>query len=153
MIVLLDGVSYAFKCRRRMIEFSRNFNPKIGMSRHGVIINRDAAIGRNELTVFGQHQRIDLKRPCADDSPHEATASLTAESSGPRFTSQLMRRVEAARSSIPDPPPPAKMITGARAASSMANERKNSRSIAIFSSTRTASTGNCPTFIDSIRAA
>src|SRR5438876_1041325 len=58
MIVLLDGVSYAFKCRRRMIEFSRNFNPKIGMSRHGVIINRDAAIGRNKLTVFHrQHAR------------------------------------------------------------------------------------------------
>ena len=35
----------------------------------------------------------------------------------------------------------------------MAKERKNSRSIAIFSSTSTASTGNCPTLISSMRAA
>jgi 2-methylcitrate dehydratase PrpD len=47
----------------------------------------------------------------------------------------------------------AKILLGARAASSIAKERKNSRSIAIFSSTRTVSTGNCPTFIVSMRAA
>ena len=45
----------------------------------------------------------------------------------------------------------AKMIIGARVASSIANERKNSRSMSIFSSTSTASTGNCPTFIANIR--
>jgi hypothetical protein len=38
----------------------------------------------------------------------------------------------------------------AMAASSMTNERKNSRSMSIFSSTSTASTGNCPTFFDSV---
>ena len=87
------------------------------------------------------------------ESPLEATASLTAESSGPPFTSQAIRRVDAARSSIPLPPPAAKIIIGARAASSIANERKNSRSMSIFSSTSTVSTGNCPTFIASICAA
>ena len=87
------------------------------------------------------------------ESPHDATASSTAEFNGPRFTSHGILRVAAARSSIPVPPPAAKMIIGPRAASSMANERKNSRSISIFSSTSTASTGNCPTFIDNIRSA
>ena len=46
-----------------MIELARNFNLQFGMSRHGVIINRDAAIGGDELAIFGQHQRIDFKRP------------------------------------------------------------------------------------------
>src|SRR2546430_2335041 len=90
---------------------------------------------------------------CDDGSPHEPTVSASADSFGPDFASQAMRRVEAARCSIPVPPPAAKIIIGARIASSIANERKNSRSISIFSSTSTTSIGNCPTFIDSMRAA
>ncbi len=55
MIALFDGVSHAFKSRGRMIEFSRNFNTQLRVSGHGVIINRYAAIGGDELTIFGQH--------------------------------------------------------------------------------------------------
>ena len=62
MIILFDGVGYALKPRRRMIEFSRNLNTEFRMSRYGVIINHDAAIGGNEPTIFGQHQRINFKR-------------------------------------------------------------------------------------------
>ena len=32
------------------------------MSRDRVIINRDATIGGDEITSFGEHQRIDLER-------------------------------------------------------------------------------------------
>src|SRR4029450_4714186 len=63
----------------------------------------------------------------AGERPHEVTASLTALSSGPLFTSQGIRRVEAARSSIPVPPPVAKIMTGARAVSSIANEKHQYR--------------------------
>src|ERR1700736_1547399 len=117
----------------------------------GLISSDRASTLRAALNNF----RIDSPScfPCANGSPDEATASVTAESTGPPFTSQAMRRVAAARSSIPLPPPAAKIITGARVASSIANERKNSRSMSIFSSTSTASTRNCPTFIDNMRAA
>ena len=45
-----------------MIELTCNLDPELGMPPDGVIINRDAAIGRDELAAFGQHQRIDFKR-------------------------------------------------------------------------------------------
>src|SRR5215470_3319777 len=57
------------------------------------------------------------------ESLHDATASSTAESNGPRFTSHGILRVAAARSSIPVPPPAAKIIIGARAASLIAKEK------------------------------
>ena len=41
---------------------NREFNSLLRMPPDGVIINRDAAIGRDELAGFGQHQRIDFKR-------------------------------------------------------------------------------------------
>ena len=63
MIVLFDRVGDAFESRGRMIELARNFDFQFRMPRHGVIINRDAAIGGDELTILGQHQRIDFKRP------------------------------------------------------------------------------------------
>ncbi len=63
MIALFDGVGHAFKRRGWMIEFSCNFNTQVRVSRHGVIINHDAAIGGDELAIFSKHQRIDFKRP------------------------------------------------------------------------------------------
>ena len=44
-----------------MIELSRNFDSQFRMSRHGVIINRDSAIGGDEFIAFGQDQRIDFQ--------------------------------------------------------------------------------------------
>ena len=52
MIVLFDGVSGALEGGRRMIELARNFNSKLRMPPDGVIINRDAAIGRDELATL-----------------------------------------------------------------------------------------------------
>jgi len=46
-----------------MIELARDFNTQFRVSRHGVIINRNAAIGGDKLTVFGQHQRINFQGP------------------------------------------------------------------------------------------
>ncbi len=66
MIALFDGVSDAFQSRRRMIEFARDLDAEFRMSRDGVIINRDAAIGGDELAIFGQDQRIDFERPRFD---------------------------------------------------------------------------------------
>jgi len=63
MIALFGGVGHAFQSCGRMIEFPGNFNLQLRMPRHRVIINRDAAIGSDELTIFGQNQRIDFKRP------------------------------------------------------------------------------------------
>ena len=62
MIALFDRVGDAFEFRRRMIELARDFDFQLRMSRDGVIINCDAAIGGDELTAFGQHERIDLER-------------------------------------------------------------------------------------------
>ena len=62
MIALFGRVSDALQRRGWMIEFSRNLNPEFWMPRDGVIINRNAAIGRDELAIFSQDQRIDLKR-------------------------------------------------------------------------------------------
>src|SRR5438874_17144 len=109
--------------------------------------HRSAATG-----AVKTHQAFGIFRRCRGQL-REIKCAAMVEWSGPRITSHAIRRVEAARSSIPVPPPGAKIIVGARVASSIANERKNSRSIAIFSSTKTASTGNCPTFISSMRAA
>ncbi len=61
MIVLFDGISHLLESRRRMIELTCNFDLELGMPRDGVIINRDAAIGRDEFAAFGQRQRIDFK--------------------------------------------------------------------------------------------
>ena len=63
MIVLFDGVSDLLESRRRMIELTGNFDLELGMPPNGVIINRDAAIGRDEVAGFGLHQRVDFKRP------------------------------------------------------------------------------------------
>ena len=63
MIALFDRVGDALESGRRMIELARNLNFQFGMSRHGVIINRNAAIGGDELTIFGQNQRINFERP------------------------------------------------------------------------------------------
>ena len=63
MIVLFDCVGDAFESSRWMIEFARDFDFQLRMTRHGVIINRNAAIGCDELTLFGQHKRIDFQRP------------------------------------------------------------------------------------------
>ena len=61
MIVLFDRVGHAFQGGRRMIELARNLDLQFRMPRYGVIINRDTAIGGDELTILGQHQRIDFK--------------------------------------------------------------------------------------------
>ena len=66
MIALFDRVSDALESGRRMIELARNLNFQFGMPRHGVIINRNAAIGGDELTIFGQNQRINFERPRFD---------------------------------------------------------------------------------------
>ena len=62
MIVLFDGVSDLLESCRRMIELTRNLDSELRMPPNGVIINRDAAIGRDELAGFRQHQRINLQR-------------------------------------------------------------------------------------------
>jgi hypothetical protein len=62
MIVLFDGVSDALEGIRRMIEFTRNLDAELGVPPDGVIVNGDAAIGRDELASFSEHQRVDLKR-------------------------------------------------------------------------------------------
>ena len=36
------------------------------MTRHGVIINCDSAIGGDELAAFGQYKRVDFQRPRFD---------------------------------------------------------------------------------------
>ena len=61
VIVLLDRVGDAFERRRRMIEFARDLNFQFGMTHDGVIVDRDPAIGRDELPAFCQHQRIDFQ--------------------------------------------------------------------------------------------
>ena len=66
MIALFDGISDLLESRRWVIELTCNLNLQLGMPRNGVIINRDAAIGREELAVFGQHQRIDFQRTRLD---------------------------------------------------------------------------------------
>ena len=62
VITLFGGVGHAFKLGRRMVELACNFNLQVGMSRDGVVVNRDAAIGRDKFTTFGQDQRINFKR-------------------------------------------------------------------------------------------
>ena len=62
MIALLDRVSDALKRCRRMIELTRNLDFQFRVPRDGVIINRDAAIGGDELAIFRQHERIDFNR-------------------------------------------------------------------------------------------
>src|SRR5439155_25514597 len=66
MIILFDSVSDAFESRRRMIELTCNLDPELRMPPDGVVINRDAAIGRDERTAFGQNERINLQRTRLD---------------------------------------------------------------------------------------
>src|SRR5580704_667659 len=66
MIALFDCVGDAFESSRWMIELACDFNSQVGMSRHCVIINRDAAIGCDEFTALDQHQRIDFQGPRFD---------------------------------------------------------------------------------------
>ncbi len=62
MIVLLDRVSDALERGRGMIELACNLDFQLGMSHHRVIVNGDAAIGGDELSIFGQHQWINFER-------------------------------------------------------------------------------------------
>src|SRR5215475_8299873 len=66
MIALFDGIRDTLQRRWRMIEFPCDFNSQLRASANGVIINRDPAIGRNELAGFGQYQRINLQRTRLD---------------------------------------------------------------------------------------
>ena len=68
MIVLFHRVSDALERGRRMIKLARNLNPQLRMARDCVIINRDPAIGCDELAAFRQHQRIDFQRTGFDAS-------------------------------------------------------------------------------------
>src|SRR5581483_5740959 len=63
MIVLFDCVGDAFESSRWMIELARNFDSQLGVTRHGVIVNRNAAIGCDEVPAFGQDEGIDFQRP------------------------------------------------------------------------------------------
>ena len=46
-----------------MIELARDFDSQFGATHHGVVINRNPAIGRDEFAASGQYQRIDFQRP------------------------------------------------------------------------------------------
>src|SRR5207248_11703849 len=61
MVVLFDRVGYTFERRWWMIELARDVYFQFWMSRYGVIVNRDTAIGGDELAILGQDQRIDFK--------------------------------------------------------------------------------------------
>ena len=45
-----------------MIELARDLDLQFRVPRDRVIVNRDSAIGCDELAVLGQNQRIDFKR-------------------------------------------------------------------------------------------
>ena len=45
-----------------MIEFARELDVELGVPQDGVVIDRDAAVGGNELAGFGERERIDLQR-------------------------------------------------------------------------------------------
>jgi len=60
--VLLDGIRDALEWRGWMIELTCNLNPQLRMTRNRVIIDRDPAIGRDELAALGEHQRVDFQR-------------------------------------------------------------------------------------------
>ena len=62
MIVLLDCIRDLFQFRRRMIELTRDLDLQFRVPRDRVIVDRQAAIGRDELAIFGQNQRIDFER-------------------------------------------------------------------------------------------
>ncbi len=63
MIVLFDRVSDALERGRRMIELARDLDLQFGMSRDGVIVNRDSTIGGNEFAGSRQNKRINFERP------------------------------------------------------------------------------------------
>ena len=53
MIALFDAIGDTLQRRRWMIELTCNFDSQLWVSGNGVIINRDPAIGRDELAAFG----------------------------------------------------------------------------------------------------
>src|SRR5256886_15500002 len=63
MIALFRSVGDAFEKSRWMIELARDFDSQFGATHHGVVINRNPAIGRDEFALFSQYQRIDFQRP------------------------------------------------------------------------------------------
>src|SRR5438045_8631773 len=62
MIALFDCIGDALESSRWMIEFARDFDTKLRVTCNGVIVYRNAAIGRDDLAGFGHHHRINLKR-------------------------------------------------------------------------------------------
>ena len=63
MITLFDSVGDAFESSRWMIELARDFDSQLRVTRYCVVIYCNAAVGCDEFTAFGQHQRIDFQRP------------------------------------------------------------------------------------------
>ena len=61
MIVLFDRIGDSFESGGRMIEFARNLDFEFWMTCRRVVVNRDAAIGRDQLGVFSQDYWIDFK--------------------------------------------------------------------------------------------
>ena len=63
VIGLLDLIRDPFKLGRRMIEFPSDLDRQLRMSKHGVIIDRHAAIRSHHVPIAGNGKRIDFKRP------------------------------------------------------------------------------------------
>src|SRR5439155_25105873 len=66
MITLFDCVGDVFESSRWMIELPRDFYFQLRVTRHGVIINCDPAIGGDELAALCQYKRVDFQRPRFD---------------------------------------------------------------------------------------
>ena len=62
MIVLLDRISDLFQFRRRMIELARDLDLQFRVPRDRVIVDRQAAIGCDELAALRQNERVNLER-------------------------------------------------------------------------------------------
>src|SRR4029450_1116829 len=63
MITLFDCVGDTFESSRWMIELARDFDFQIRVTRYGVIVDGNPAIGCHEFTLFGQDKRIDFQGP------------------------------------------------------------------------------------------
>ena len=66
-----------------MIQLTRNVDPQVRMPNHGIIIDRDPAIGGHNLALLCYYERIDFQRPGFNTAGGGEELSNSTPRSGP----------------------------------------------------------------------
>ncbi len=68
VVVFFDLPGDLFQLGGRVVEFASDFDAEIGLAVHGVVVDGDAAVGSDQLSIGRQDQWVDLGGSCVNPS-------------------------------------------------------------------------------------